>query len=156
MAQVRNEKKAQRERAIFLRFVRAACPDIDPATIESRPPPEPDISCATFIGHGLAFELAELCPPDVAKAISDDLKRGRGATFVRTADPTQRILVNKLRKRYVSAVAVDLLCYADGLLVTSDDVVLDVMRETIGAEGFGSFRSIWFLGEDGGVLVAPS
>jgi hypothetical protein len=87
-------------------------------------------------------------PPEIAKAVGDDIKRGGGASFVPTADPTRSVLLKKLRKHYPSSVGpVDLLLYADGYLVTPDDVVLDVMRETLAEEGLGPFRSVWYRGE---------
>jgi hypothetical protein len=146
--------KAHRERTVFARFAFGARSDIDRSTIKSRKPPSPDILCVTKFGEQLAFELAELCSPEIAKAAGDDLKRGGGATFAWTADPTRAVLVRKLRKTYASDVPVDLLCYADGYLVTPDDAVLDEMREVIGAEGLGPFRSIWFHGEEGAYRVA--
>jgi hypothetical protein len=102
LALSRADLKAARERVIFTRFAQAARPDIDQATIESREPPEPDIACATLGGERLAFEMAELCPPEVAKAVGDDIKRGGGVSFVPTADPTRSVLLKKLRKHYPS------------------------------------------------------
>lgn len=147
--------KARRERTIFARFVCEARPDIDLATVQSCRPPAPDISCSTASGERLAFELAELCPPEVAKAVGDDLKAGGGATFVWAADPTRRVLLKKLHSSYACDVPVHLLCYADGLLITPDDDVLAELRTVVDAEGFGPFRSIWFHGEDG-VYCVPS
>jgi hypothetical protein len=146
----RADLKAARERTIFTRFAQAGRPGIDLSTIESREPPEPDIACATLSGERLAFELAELCPPEIAKAVDDDLKRGGGVSYVPTADPTRAVLLKKLGKRYPQSIGpVDLLLYADGYLVTPDEVALDVIRATLdGAEdGLGPFRSVWFLGE---------
>jgi len=146
--------KADRERTIFARFASAAGLDLDSATIESRKPPAPDISCATSFGESVAFELAELCSSEIAKAVGDDLKRGGSDTFTWTADPTRAILLKKLRKTYASFAPVHLLCYADGFLVTTDHAVLDEMREVIVVEGLGPFRSIWFHGEEGVYRVA--
>jgi hypothetical protein len=158
--------KPDRERAIFARFASVARPDIDLATVQSCQPPAPDITCSTATGERLAFELVELCPPElakvegdalkVAKAKGDALKATISATAVLTADPTHRDLLKKLRKSYASDGPVDLLCYADGLLVTPDDVALEEMRALVDAEGLGPFRSIWFHGEDGVYLVAPA
>jgi hypothetical protein len=152
------EKKALLERMIFARFASAARPDVDLATVQSCRPPAPDIACLTVSGERLAFELAELCPPEIAKAVGDDLKAGGGAASVPTADPTRRVLLKKLCKSYTCDVPVDLLCYADGYLVTPDDVVLAEMRAVIDAkaEGLGPFRSIWFLGEDDDVYCVVS
>jgi hypothetical protein len=92
--------KAKRERTIFARFSSAARPDMDLATVQSCRPRAPDIACSTASGERLAFELAELCPPEVAKAVGDDLKAGGGATFTWTTDPTRRVLLKKLRACY--------------------------------------------------------
>src|SRR5664280_1879534 len=94
------EDKAERERKIFARYALAARSDIDPATIESREPPEPDIRCSTTDGTPLAFELVELCPEEVAKMVAGDVKRGGGVSFVWPGDPTRRILKEKLAKMY--------------------------------------------------------
>jgi hypothetical protein len=154
------ELKARRERAFFARFVSAAHPDIDLATVQSCRPRAPDIACSTSTGERLAFELLRLCTPEVTKPVGDALKAGIGkasvsATAVLTEDQTRRELLKKLRKSYACEVPVDLLCYGD-LLVTADDVALEEMRAVVDAEGLGPFRSIWFHGEDGVYLVAPS
>jgi hypothetical protein len=57
----KDNSKAERERAVFLRFALVAGKSIDPATIKSGAPGESDIACATFSGERLAFELCELC-----------------------------------------------------------------------------------------------
>ncbi len=150
----RNDAKAARERAVFAAFAKVARADIEPTTIESREPPEPDIACATLPGERLAFELAELCPPDVAKAVGDDMKRGGGVSFIWTSDPSRQVLLKKLGKQYSALGPVDLLCFAGGRLVSPDDLALEELRATIRDCGFGPFRSIWFLGEDGAYLVA--
>ena len=116
--------KAERERTHFARFASAERPDIDLESIESCRPPAPDIACSTSTGERLAFELVELCPPEIAKAVGDDLKAGGGVSVVWPADPTERVLLKKLRNNYACDVPIDLLCYADGLLVTPDDVAL--------------------------------
>jgi hypothetical protein len=143
------EDKRERERKIFARFALAARPDIDLATIESRDPSQPDIRCSTLGGTPLAFELVELCPEEVAKMVDGDVKRGGGVSFVWADDPTRRILKHKLAKTYTCDVPIDLLCYADGFLVTPDDIALDVIRATVDAEGPGPFRQIWLHGADG-------
>lgn len=152
------EKKASLERNIFERFASAAHLDVDLATVQSCRPPAPDIACLTVSGERLAFELVELCSPEIAKAVGDDLKAGGGATFVPSADPTRRVLLKKLCKDYTCDVPIDLLCYADGYLVTPDDVVIAEMQALIDAKagGLGPFRSVWFLGEDDAYCVASA
>jgi hypothetical protein len=148
--------KADRERTNFARFASAERPDIDLESVESCRPPAPDIACSTSTGERLAFELVELCQPEVAKTVADDLKAGGGVTVVWPADPTQRVLLKKLRNSYACDVPVDLLCYTDRLLVTPDDVALAEMRALVDAEGLGPFRRIWFHGEHRVYLVAQA
>ena len=129
--------------------MKSARPDIVPATIESREPPQPDIACATVDGERLAFELVELCTSEIAKATAVTAKRGGGVGFLWTADPTRNALLKKISKRYASAGLVDLLCYVDGFLVTPDDVALCELRAAINDVGQGQFREVWFHGEGG-------
>jgi len=106
----REEAKAAVERAAFAAFVKAARPDIDPGSIESRRPREPDITCVTLNGERLAFELVELCPPELAKAIGDELKTGGGVTdMIWTCDPSRAALLKKIGKTYTASGPVDLL-----------------------------------------------
>ena len=139
--------KAAHERVIFAEFVSTGRPDIDPATIASCDPPAPDIACSTFDRERLAFELVELCAPEIAQSISADIKRGGGASFIRTSDPTAAAILGKLERTYVSPVPVDLLCYTGGRLVTPDDVIVAEVLQVVSSEGLGPFRSIWLLGE---------
>ena len=88
--------------------------------------------------------------------MGDAPKADISATALWTTDPTRYVLLKKIRSSYACNVPVDLLCYADGLLVTPDDGALDEMRALIDAEGLGPFRSIWFHGEDSVYLVAPA
>lgn len=62
------QTKGDLEVRIFRRFVQAAALSINPSSIEKRTPPEPDILCKTLEGDYLAFELVELCDPNLASA----------------------------------------------------------------------------------------
>jgi hypothetical protein len=100
-------------------------------------------------GDHLLFELGEVCAPEIAKAVYDDLKRGGGVTFVWTQDPTRTLLAAKFGKTYESAGPVHLLCHYGGRVVTPDDLVLAEIR-AFRAErdgDLGPFRSIWLYGE---------
>lgn len=97
-----DELKASRERTIFMWFSAAAPLDIDPSTITSREPPAPDIACATFRDERMAFELVELCSPEVAKMVGDFNKRRGRACFTYATDPSRDALLKKLKKQYAS------------------------------------------------------
>jgi hypothetical protein len=63
--------KDERERFIFGKFAPLAGIGIDPATIESRNPPEPDILCKVGNGQTLAFELCELIDSGYARTAAE-------------------------------------------------------------------------------------
>jgi hypothetical protein len=47
--------------------------------VQNRPPPEPDIRCVVAGEGPVAFELVELCNPELAKDLGDQTKRGTPA-----------------------------------------------------------------------------
>ena len=125
----REEEKAERERSFFAPCLDRSKLPIDPISVESRRPPEPDIFCAHHDDGPMAFELVELCDSDLAKLTSGLSKSGGGVGVLWASDPTSGIFQNKLGKTYVSDRAVDLLIYTDGMLVTPDDLILIKLQE---------------------------
>jgi len=63
--------KRDRERRIFIEFIKKAQLSVDVETIESRCPPEPDILCWDKDQGFVAFEL---CESQIAKAIAKTAK----------------------------------------------------------------------------------
>ena len=53
-------QKEETERDVFRRFMEMAKLTIDPASIRNEPPPKPDISCRTWEGEEVNFELVQL------------------------------------------------------------------------------------------------
>jgi hypothetical protein len=148
--------KAERERRFFRKFVDRSGLPIDLSAIESREPPEPDIYCIHTKDGLLAFELVELCNSELAKDVSDRIKRGKQPGFHMLDDPTGARVRQKIGKTYPNHVPIELLCYTDGLIVTPDDLILRAITETVRDHGFGQFRRIWLLGERGSYLAAQS
>jgi hypothetical protein len=68
------DRHASRETEIFLRFARAADLAIDEASVQKRPPAEPDILCLSKTGERIAFELVELINQSYARRTSNQLK----------------------------------------------------------------------------------
>jgi hypothetical protein len=62
--------KADREKKVFENFSNVAAINILPGTIESRPPPEPDILCQLENSDHVAFELTELIDQDFMARLS--------------------------------------------------------------------------------------
>ncbi len=66
----KDETKASEERAVFREFVEAARLRVEPDSIQSRPPPEPDILCTLEHGTLVAFELVRLVDQDLARGVA--------------------------------------------------------------------------------------
>ena len=63
-------KKAERERRVFQKFITTSKLSIVPESVESRPPPEPDILCLDAQEGHIAFELVEICDESLARKLS--------------------------------------------------------------------------------------
>ena len=124
----RAAEKAERERCVFQKFVRMSKRPIVPESVESRPPPEPDILCLDAKEGYIAFELVEICEEGLARKLSAIGKEGFG--FVRSGDPSWSVLRKKLRKSYRTGHPVELLCYVDKSL-SADSQILATIRPMI-------------------------
>src|SRR5258708_4015339 len=134
-------QKAARERRVVLGFIPLSGLAIDPESVESRPPPEPDILCVVQ-GEGLvAFELVEICDPAIAATVTEMRERG-GVKFVRSADTSQNTVLKKLRKQYDTPHPIELLCYTSGRTVSPDDVIISYVRDVL-RPASSCFRRIW-------------
>lgn len=136
--------KGFEEAEVMRRFIERAQLPVDPATIEKRVPPEPDLICVHAIEGSIAFELVNLCDPELAKVVAAGANARTDAFS--TSDPSTRIVKNKLTKKYVSAQPIDLLIYADGPLITPDDVIIPTIRPILDS-AVSPFRKVWFMGE---------
>ena len=82
--------QSSKELEVFRAFARVSGLGIDDATIQSRPPPEPDILCETKDGRCLAFELTELI---------DEAHMKRIAMVLHTKDALSQFLQNHLDEK---------------------------------------------------------
>jgi hypothetical protein len=140
----REAAKAKRERVVFKAFITASGLKIDPESVESRTPPEPDIVCFQENEGIIAFELVEVCAEDLAQKISA-IGKGEEFGFVRSCDPSWVILRNKLQKYYRIEYPVELVCYV-GKTVSPDDQIIATIRPMINMNN-GQFRRVWLLGD---------
>ena len=138
--------KNEREIAIFKQFLESCGVGAQAGLVESRPSPEPDI-----LFNGVAFELAEICAEDLAKAATKTAKSGQ-PEFTWSSDPTRTIVRKKLNKLYVTSHPVELLLYTDGRVVSPDDIILGEVRQ-LGHRLKKNFRRVWLLGRKGHYLV---
>lgn len=139
------ETKARRELAVFADFVRLSGVPIDLASVEKRLPPEPDLLCTHNSDGPMAFELVELCDPNLARVLADPLRPG--SEYIRTSDPSSWIVRNKLRKSYETPHPIELLCYTDGRIITPADVIVPTIRPYLSSFSH-VFRRTWLLCEE--------
>ena len=145
------QEKGKIELAVFNEFIDKANIPVNPASInKSGLASEPDIFCALSSGEELAFELVEICASDIAGAMSK-IKKG-GVVNVATTDPTDKILRQKMDKKYKTNRPIELLCYTNGRTVTPDETILNQAQLWADAMD-GPFRKVWLLGELGVYLV---
>lgn len=141
------QQKAEVELAVFREFISKAGIDIDPASV-SKPgaQSEPDIFCTLSSGEQVAYELVEICSPDIAATLSK-LRNG-GAGCLVTSDPTEKKLRQKLHKTYRTILPIELLCYTNGRVVSADIQIFSEAQLWANAID-GPFRKVWLLGEKG-------
>lgn len=114
-------------------------------SVSSRPEPEPDLLCVHASDGAIAFELVSLTDPTIAKVQAAG-ERARQNAFA-TSDPSQRIIRNKLHKKYTtSAKHIELLIYTDGQIFTPDDAIIPTIAPWLDAITH-PFTCVWFMGE---------
>jgi hypothetical protein len=137
------QSKGADEIAVFLRFIQAAHLPIASSSVEKRNPLEPDLRCVYSVDGPVAFELVELCDPNLAKAMST-LSEG----YIRTSDPSATIVSKKLRRKYGTNLPIELLCYTNGRIITPDDVILPTVKPYLRSWRH-TFRRAWLFGRSG-------
>jgi hypothetical protein len=139
--------KGETEVAVFLRFLEASRLPIDRTSVEKRSPPEPDILCTHQSEGAVAFELVEMCDPRLASSIA---KASDG--YLRTSDPSPNIISKKLRKKYETAVPIELLCYTAGRIITPDKLIVSTIKPYLRMWRH-TFSRAWLLGRKGVYVV---
>jgi len=140
-------EKGKRELAVFHHFLLASHLPIDQCSVKKYSPPHPDILCRHLTEGEVAFELVELCDPNLAKSIAT-----ASEGYLRTSDPSPKILSKKLRRKYNSTAPVELLCYTAGRIITPDDVILPTIKPYLSSWRH-VFRRVWLLGSKGVYIV---
>jgi hypothetical protein len=134
--------KGKIEVAVFLRFLDASHSPLDRNSVEKRSPPEPDILCTHHSEGAVAFELVEMCDPQLARSLAT-----ASDGYLRTSDPSANIISKKLRKKYETDAPIELLCYTAGRIVTPDNVILPKIKLYLRSWRH-TFRRAWLLGRN--------
>lgn len=139
-------EKAQIELAVFADFVSFSGVPVIAGTAEKRNPPEPDILCSFGEEGMVAFELVEICDPNIARALADPRPNLDGVEYIHTSDPSPQIVGNKLRKVYQTDHPIELLCYTAGRVITTTDVIVPTILPLLESYRH-TFRKAWLLSE---------
>lgn len=138
-------KKQENEQAAFAKF--SFCMGMESVwlTVSSRPEPEPDLLCIHASDGPIAFELVSLTDPTIAQVQAVGQNACQDAFS--TSDPSERIIRNKLRKKYTtSAKRIELLIYTNGQIITPDDAIISTICPWLEAVAH-PFSCVWFMGE---------
>jgi hypothetical protein len=150
-----DQSKASREMQVFLEFLQKSGLPIERDSVENRTPPEPDILCRHKEQGFVAFELVELCDAEIARIVAEGVRSGNTEqSSIWTADPSSRIIRNKLEKKYQTKHPIELICYTAARLVTPDDVIIPTVQYIIELRGLGMFRRVWLLGEEACQIIS--
>lgn len=137
-------QKAAIEREVFSRFAEMLDQAESWRSVESRNPPEPDLLCLHAERGKVAFELVAITDPLIAEVNAGHRKSLTGSYW--TTDPTERIIRKKLGRHYVSEHPIELLLYSDLLVITPDDVIVEIAVTWLGSKDH-QFKRAWFMGE---------
>lgn len=141
MVSNKDEVKAKNERKVFRLFAGAVgWPNAD-VQIESRSPPEPDIVFKRIEGR-VAFELLSATTPEFRQPLQN-------AQIIYPDNlPIDQKLKEKVFTKYQSQFSIDLLIYW-ALASETDDQILLATQDVLWNEGCGTFRHVWYFGENG-------
>ncbi|MCF8495782.1 MAG: hypothetical protein K9G62_03845 [Alphaproteobacteria bacterium] len=135
-------KNEAQEQAAFKYFLEMRNFQGDSESFESIAPPAPDILYKDSLGY-IAFELLEICAPNIAGAKFYD----GVSSYIRPHDTYKTKLKDKLKKSYITNYPVELLCYTAGRVVTPDDLIIEHLKPVIDVQDI-QFSKIWLLGDN--------
>jgi hypothetical protein len=139
-------KKQKHESEVFFEFLSRSGIDVSKESVSSGDhlKGEPDILCKTQDGECLAYELSSITDENLIK-VQMRHKPWNGE-YVRTSDPTDAIVSEKLAKEYSVSCPVHLLIYRN-YVGTPDSMVLAQVKETCSRKQH-KFASIWYMSKD--------
>jgi hypothetical protein len=147
----KEEAKAAFERSVFRDFAEAARLPLVRGSIESRPPPEPDILCTVEGGTRVAFELVCLVDQDLAHVTAQAIANPAEPRGVWFDDPTfERIREKLVAKEYKTVHPMELLAWGDDTLLPRsswEPMFADQVRALFDSTP-SRFRRLWVANLD--------
>ena len=127
----------------------AHCSGLPIISIENRSPPEPDILCEVMGEGHVAFELKEICSPNIAKTIDHLQKHPSQDPVYVYGDSSSdlRSFLENVRdtKKYISDHRIELLFYTWGRDGLPPDVIIPTIQKVFCTKHH-KFSKIWFMG----------
>lgn len=140
-----DDAKAARERDIFMACAEAAGLPVRKGSVESRPPPEPDILC-DLEGEGpVAFELAELADAGLAEVESLAIRRGVAPTAVWIEQTIEKLREKVEQKTYTTPHPLELIGWASAFILPPDSWIPLFEPGLRVLHGRSRFRRIWVV-----------
>jgi hypothetical protein len=141
------QEKGEIEVSVFREFIAQSRLPIVPTSVKKCiGQAVPDIQCEFIGGELVAFELVEVCSSELAEKIAYARAGGVFPTMA-VNSPVQKIIGNKISKRYQTELPIELLCYTNGRIIDPDDAILEYLRSALKKEAICPFRRVWLLGE---------
>lgn len=123
------EQKGKTEVEVARKFIRLTHLPIEANSLLKCIPPCPDLKATLNDGTFVYLELAELCDSNLAASFARPKPDSNGVQYIRTSDPTDVILNNKLTKSYPVDAPIYLICYTNGRIGTPINVLLPTMQK---------------------------
>ena len=143
-----DKDKSQREVQTFHEFIPRSGLLIDPCSVEKCHPPEPDILCWVNGAGYVAFELTETCDETIARTLNKRPKQDNSESkCIRPGNPVRRILEKKRNNKYKTHYPVELLVYADRILLPNHLIKSEIER--VFRSDLGAFQRVWLMGWPG-------
>ncbi len=143
----REENKAKYEKNIFLTFLKASNLSINENTIRSgkHNQKEPDLLCEFKNGEHVAFELGRIRDPILSAAVNS--WSPVNGEYIRTKDPTETIVIKKLKKKYEVLSPIELLLYKEAPIITPNDVLIPTIKSLCTSINH-NYNRIWFMSNE--------
>lgn len=137
--------KQRNEQLAFARFAHRMGTNGLWISVTNRPAGEPDLLCVHVTDGSVAIELVSLTDPNIARVQAAGPKAYEDAFY--TSDPSERIVRDKLSKKYASSVErIELLIYTDGQIILPDDAIIQTILPLFDALPH-PFNRVWFMGQ---------
>ena len=143
-----NEKE-KHERLLLMHFLDRERLRINRGTIEKlKGNKMPDFKCHDAEGKAMAFEITMPHSDGIGKLVGDSIKHGIIEAIWTGDDDIERLLRQKLDKRYNTELPIHLVLSWTHAVVATDEQMIEKLRGVIDNADKNPYQHIWYDGED--------